>query len=203
VDGYSWGPVALADVQISGETAQSVPLQVIGDPSFTNIPAACSGTGTEEDTVAAFVDTITRSTEQAMDRLATRQAPLQSIPLDHSILPQVIPHPEVIHHLEVHIPLLVGHIRQLEDILRASTLHNQGILPPVVGHILPAILLLAEGHILPAILLPVEGRIRPVDPNPHRTTPAIDIRKRCSPTSVEIKSAQPARADEKLDLNRN
>ena len=54
VDGYSWGPVALADVQISGETAHSVPVQVIGDPSFTNIPAACSGTGTEEDTVAAF-----------------------------------------------------------------------------------------------------------------------------------------------------
>ncbi|MHB8722292.1 MAG: DUF3443 domain-containing protein [Steroidobacteraceae bacterium] len=54
VDGYSWGPVALADVQISGETAQSVPVQVIGDPRFTNIPPACSGTGTEEDTVAAF-----------------------------------------------------------------------------------------------------------------------------------------------------
>jgi hypothetical protein len=54
VDGYSWGPVALADVQISGETAHSVPVQVIGDPGFTNIPAACSGTGTEEDTVAAF-----------------------------------------------------------------------------------------------------------------------------------------------------
>jgi hypothetical protein len=54
VGGYSWGPVALADVQISGETAHSVPVQVIGDPSFTNIPAACSGTGTEEDTVAAF-----------------------------------------------------------------------------------------------------------------------------------------------------
>jgi Protein of unknown function (DUF3443) len=54
VGGYSWGPVALADVQISGEAAHSVPVQVIGDPSFTNIPAACSGTGTEEDTVAAF-----------------------------------------------------------------------------------------------------------------------------------------------------
>lgn len=54
VGGYSWGPIALADVQISGETAHSVPVQVIGDPSFTNIPAACSGTGTEEDTVAAF-----------------------------------------------------------------------------------------------------------------------------------------------------
>ena len=54
VDGYSWGPVALADVQIAGETAHSLPVQVIGDPRFTNIPAKCSGTGTEEDTVASF-----------------------------------------------------------------------------------------------------------------------------------------------------
>ncbi len=54
VGGYAWGPVASADVQISGETAHSVPVQVTGDPSFTSIPAACSGTGTEEDTVATF-----------------------------------------------------------------------------------------------------------------------------------------------------
>jgi hypothetical protein len=54
VDGYSWGPVALADVQISGESASSVPVQVIGDPQFTTVPANCSGTGTAEDTVAAF-----------------------------------------------------------------------------------------------------------------------------------------------------
>ena len=54
VDGYSWGPVALADVQISGESASSVPVQVIGDANFTTVPANCSGTGTAEDTVAAF-----------------------------------------------------------------------------------------------------------------------------------------------------
>ncbi|MGA7539163.1 MAG: DUF3443 family protein [Steroidobacteraceae bacterium] len=55
VDGFSWGPVALADVQIAGESASSVPMQVIGDPSYeSEIPAACSGTGTEEDSVAAF-----------------------------------------------------------------------------------------------------------------------------------------------------
>jgi Protein of unknown function (DUF3443) len=54
-DGYSWGPVAMADVQISGESASSVPVQVIGDPNFSNIPASCSGQApTEEDTVAAF-----------------------------------------------------------------------------------------------------------------------------------------------------
>jgi len=54
VDGFSWGPVALADVQIAGETAKSVPVQVIGDSRFTTVPAACSGTGTAEDTVASF-----------------------------------------------------------------------------------------------------------------------------------------------------
>jgi hypothetical protein len=54
VDGFSWGPVALADVTIGGETAKSLPVQVIGDPRFTTIPAACSGTGTEEDTVMTF-----------------------------------------------------------------------------------------------------------------------------------------------------
>jgi Protein of unknown function (DUF3443) len=55
VDGFSWGPVKIADMQVGGESAGSVPIQVIGDASYENeIPAACSGTGTEEDTVAAF-----------------------------------------------------------------------------------------------------------------------------------------------------
>ena len=34
VDGYSWGPLALADVTISGESAASLPIQVIGDTNF-------------------------------------------------------------------------------------------------------------------------------------------------------------------------
>jgi Protein of unknown function (DUF3443) len=54
VDGFSWGPVVSADVQIAGETAHSVPVQAIGDSRFTNIPANCSSTGTQEDTVASF-----------------------------------------------------------------------------------------------------------------------------------------------------
>lgn len=54
VDGYSWGPVATADVQVSGETATSVPVQVIGSSNFTIVPSACSSTGTQEDTVAVF-----------------------------------------------------------------------------------------------------------------------------------------------------
>jgi hypothetical protein len=54
-DGFSWGPVVTADVQIAGETAHSLPIQLIGDSRFTNVPANCSGTGgTEEDTVSSF-----------------------------------------------------------------------------------------------------------------------------------------------------
>jgi len=40
VDGFSWGPIALADVQIAGETAKSLPVQVIGDSRFATVPAA-------------------------------------------------------------------------------------------------------------------------------------------------------------------
>ncbi|HWJ35894.1 MAG TPA: DUF3443 domain-containing protein [Steroidobacteraceae bacterium] len=54
VDGYSWGPISSADVEISGETAASVPIQVIGASTFPSVPAACSGIGPAEDTVAAF-----------------------------------------------------------------------------------------------------------------------------------------------------
>jgi hypothetical protein len=55
VDGFSWGPIVTADFQIAGETAHSLPVQVIGDPRLTNIPTECSSTGgTEEDTVSSF-----------------------------------------------------------------------------------------------------------------------------------------------------
>jgi Protein of unknown function (DUF3443) len=55
VDGYSWGPVALVDVQISGETASSVPVQLIGDSRYPSIPTDCSGSApTSENTVATF-----------------------------------------------------------------------------------------------------------------------------------------------------
>jgi hypothetical protein len=53
-DGFSWGSVVTADIQIAGETAKSLPLQVIGDSRFPTIPAVCSGTGMEEDSVKAF-----------------------------------------------------------------------------------------------------------------------------------------------------
>jgi hypothetical protein len=55
VDGYSWGPVEQADLQMAGETASSLPVQVIGDPRYTTVPADCSGMAkTAEDTVDTF-----------------------------------------------------------------------------------------------------------------------------------------------------
>ena len=56
LDGFSWGPVVMADLQITGETAKSLPIQVIGDSRFPAVPANCSGSGTgmAEDTVNAF-----------------------------------------------------------------------------------------------------------------------------------------------------
>jgi hypothetical protein len=54
VDGYAWGPVATADLQMSGESASSIPVQVIGSSNFSLVPAACSSTGPAEDTVATF-----------------------------------------------------------------------------------------------------------------------------------------------------
>lgn len=50
-DGFTWGPVKLADVKISGERANSVPIQVIADPAFSTVPGSCSGIGPAEDTV--------------------------------------------------------------------------------------------------------------------------------------------------------
>lgn len=54
IDGFSWGPLRTADIQVAGESAAGVAVQVIGDAAFGTIPAACSSQGTAEDTVAAF-----------------------------------------------------------------------------------------------------------------------------------------------------
>jgi Protein of unknown function (DUF3443) len=53
VGAYSWGSIASADVQVAGEKASSVPVQVIGTSAFT-VPTACANIGTPEDTVATF-----------------------------------------------------------------------------------------------------------------------------------------------------
>jgi len=55
VDGFAWGPIVTADVQIAGETAKSVPIQSIGDSRYSSVPSDCSSSGgTAENTVASF-----------------------------------------------------------------------------------------------------------------------------------------------------
>jgi hypothetical protein len=50
VDGFTWGPVQTADVQIAGERASSIPIQVIGVDRFPTIPSGCSSQGSSEET---------------------------------------------------------------------------------------------------------------------------------------------------------
>jgi hypothetical protein len=55
VDGYSWGPIETADIQIAGEKASAVTVQAIGDARYSKVPTDCSSTGgTAENTVATF-----------------------------------------------------------------------------------------------------------------------------------------------------
>ncbi len=51
VSGYTWGPVETADVQISGETAKSLPIQIISATDFP-VPTSCSNRGAAENTLA-------------------------------------------------------------------------------------------------------------------------------------------------------
>lgn len=55
VSSYTWGPVQTADVQIGGEKASSVPIQVLSDTDFTT-PAACASSGSNNpaDTVQSL-----------------------------------------------------------------------------------------------------------------------------------------------------
>jgi len=55
-DGYSWGPVKIADMTVGGETAKNLSVQVIGDSAYpsSTIPTKCKNAGVEENTVAAF-----------------------------------------------------------------------------------------------------------------------------------------------------
>ena len=53
-DGFSWGPVKAAGVKLGGELIAALAIQIIGDPAFASIPAACSASGPSENTVASF-----------------------------------------------------------------------------------------------------------------------------------------------------
>ncbi|KAA0078753.1 DUF3443 domain-containing protein [Paraburkholderia sp. T12-10] len=52
-DGYTWGSVRIADVQIAGERAASLPVQVI-DPNYAAVPTSCSNTGAARNTPNAL-----------------------------------------------------------------------------------------------------------------------------------------------------
>ena len=49
---YQWGPMVKVDVQMAGEVASSVPIQIVGPTSFVAAPSACSAGGTPVQTVA-------------------------------------------------------------------------------------------------------------------------------------------------------
>ncbi len=41
VGAFGWGPLRMADVKMAGEKAESIPIQVFGDPDWSTVPAAC------------------------------------------------------------------------------------------------------------------------------------------------------------------
>jgi uncharacterized protein DUF3443 len=51
---FVWGPVVTADIQLAGETASSVPVQLISASGFPSVPAACNTGGTADDSVSVL-----------------------------------------------------------------------------------------------------------------------------------------------------
>jgi Protein of unknown function (DUF3443) len=51
---YTWGPVVTADVQMAGEKAASVPIQLVGEAGFPDAPSACSNGGTAANVVSSL-----------------------------------------------------------------------------------------------------------------------------------------------------
>jgi len=54
LDGFTWGPVQVADVAMAGERASAIPIQVIGSSGFPAIPDSCSSSGPSENTLDAL-----------------------------------------------------------------------------------------------------------------------------------------------------
>jgi len=48
---YQWGPIVKADVQMAGEVASSVPIQIVGPANFAAAPSSCTSGGTPAQTV--------------------------------------------------------------------------------------------------------------------------------------------------------
>jgi Protein of unknown function (DUF3443) len=53
-DGVIWGPVKTADVKMAGETAGSIPIEVIGDPAFSTVPSDCTSAGAPVETLQSL-----------------------------------------------------------------------------------------------------------------------------------------------------
>lgn len=51
---YQWGPIVKVDVQLAGEVASSVPIQIVGPANFAAVPSLCTSGGTPAQTVAAL-----------------------------------------------------------------------------------------------------------------------------------------------------
>jgi hypothetical protein len=54
LDGFTWGPVQMADVKLAGEPASRGPIQVIDERQFPNIPTSCSSAGAPEDSLSTL-----------------------------------------------------------------------------------------------------------------------------------------------------
>jgi len=62
IDGFTWGSVCLATIQMAGETASAVPnatfagvpIQIIGDPRIPSVPPSCSSSGVDESNLTAL-----------------------------------------------------------------------------------------------------------------------------------------------------
>ncbi|MGU7841160.1 DUF3443 domain-containing protein [Burkholderia sp. AW33-5] len=50
VSSYTWGSVRTVDLQVGGEAASSLPVQIIGDLGTTNVPSSCTNGGASANT---------------------------------------------------------------------------------------------------------------------------------------------------------
>ena len=53
ISGYTWGPVQTADVELGGEKASSVPIQVVSQTDYP-VPTNCADFGTSESTLSGL-----------------------------------------------------------------------------------------------------------------------------------------------------
>jgi hypothetical protein len=52
IDGFTWGPIVLADIYLGGEVASSTPIQVIAPAGVPAVPSSCNNTGINLNTLS-------------------------------------------------------------------------------------------------------------------------------------------------------